>query len=203
MHPTLCRYTSEVFYEGRLAPHPGRERLAVSGGDSLSGVGLRFISVPHEGRRSESLEEAEEVARLVHELLTPGAQWIDEDAKTHDLGLGEILVISPYNAQVKAIANVLPGARIGTVDKFQWQEAPIVIYLMASSSAEEAPRGMEFLYNLHRLNVATSRARCVAAIVASPRVALVRCRTPRQMRLANALARFLELDALAAESVGG
>ena len=86
MNPTLCRYTSEVFYEGRLAPHLGRERLAVSGGGSLSGVGLGFISVPHEGRRSDSLEEAEEVARLVHELLTPGAQWIDKDAKCR-LGL--------------------------------------------------------------------------------------------------------------------
>ena len=83
--------------------------------------------------------------------------------------------------------------RIGTVDKFQGQEAPIAIYSMATSSAEEAPRGMEFLYSLNRLNVATSRAKCLAVVVASPGLLAVRCRTPRQMHLANALARLFEM----------
>jgi superfamily I DNA and/or RNA helicase len=87
----------------------------------------------------------------------------------------------------------LPGARIGTVDKFQGQEAPIVIYSMTTSSWSDAPRGMEFLYSLNRLNVATSRARCVCVLVASPSVFDVKCRTPRQMQLANAFARYLEL----------
>ena len=106
--------------------------------------------------------------------------------------LNDVLVITPYNAQVREIGEALPGARVGTVDKFQGQEAAVSIYSMATSTIEEAPRGMEFLYNLHRLNVATSRARCVAAIVASPELIRVRCRTPRQMQLANGLARFLE-----------
>ena len=90
----------------------------------------------------------------------------------------------------------LPGLRIGTVDKFQGQEAPISIYSMATSSVAEAPRGMEFLYSLNRLNVATSRAQCVAAVVASPRILRVYCRTPRQMRLANALARLVEIASM-------
>jgi superfamily I DNA and/or RNA helicase len=87
----------------------------------------------------------------------------------------------------------LPGARIGTVDKFQGQEAPVVLYSMTTSTPEDAPRGMEFLYSLHRLNVAISRARCVAVMVASPTLFNVQCKTPRQMELANAFCRYLEL----------
>ena len=91
------------------------------------------------------------------------------------------------------IQNLLPGARVGTVDKFQGQEAPVVIYSMATSTPEEAPRGMEFLYSLNRLNVATSRARCVCVLVASPALFTPQCRTPRQMQLANAFCRYREL----------
>ena len=87
----------------------------------------------------------------------------------------------------------LPGARVGTVDKFQGQEAPVAIYSVTTSSQAEAPRGMEFLYSLNRLNVATSRARCASIMVACPRVFEADCRTPRQMQLANAFCRFLEM----------
>jgi uncharacterized protein len=111
------------------------------------------------------------------------------------IGWADVLVVTPYNAQVAELARLLPDARIGTVDKFQGQEAPVSIYSMATSSPEEAPRGMEFLYSLNRLNVATSRARCLAALVASPDLVRVRARTPRQMQLANALCRFIELAA--------
>ena len=108
--------------------------------------------------------------------------------------LGDVLVVAPYNAQVATLRARLPeGARVGTVDKFQGQEAPVVLFSMATSTADEAPRGMEFLYSLHRLNVATSRARCVAAIVANPALLTPGCRTPEQMRLANPFCRFLEL----------
>ncbi len=109
------------------------------------------------------------------------------------IGWDDVLVITPYNAQVGAIALRLPEARVGTVDKFQGQEAPVSIYSMATSSPEDAPRGMDFLYSRHRLNVATSRARCVAVVVASSALLRVRARTPEQMRLANALCRFAEL----------
>jgi hypothetical protein len=89
------------------------------------------------------------------------------------------------------------GVPVGTVDKFQGQEAPIVIYSMAASSPDDAPRGMEFLYSLNRLNVATSRARCAAIVVGSPRLLSPSCRTPRQMRLANALCRLVEVATVA------
>jgi uncharacterized protein len=159
----------------------------------LSGSGLRFVRVKHEGNDRDSLEEAEEVARLIRELVTSGRTWTDENSLEHQISIDDVLVITPYNAQVKAIAELLSGARVGTVDKFQGQEAPISVYSMATSLGEDAPHGMEFLYSLHRLNVATSRARCIAMVVASPQLALVRCRTPRQMQLANALIRLVEL----------
>ena len=110
------------------------------------------------------------------------------------MALDDILIVAPYNAQVSALAQRLPvGARIGTVDKFQGQEAPVVFYSMATSTPEDAPRGMEFLYSLNRFNVAISRARCVAVLVASPALFEVECKSPRQMELANAFCRFLEL----------
>src|SRR6266852_7329168 len=102
------------------------------------------------------------------------------------LTLDDILIIAPYNSQVFELQERLPGARVGTVDKFQGQEAPLVIYSMTTSSHADAPRGMEFLYSLNRFNVAVSRAKCVCVLVASPTVFEADCRTPAQMRLANA-----------------
>ncbi|MGA7307108.1 MAG: C-terminal helicase domain-containing protein, partial [Rhodothermales bacterium] len=119
--------------------------------------------------------------------------WTDRDGETHALTLDDILIVAPYNAQVSDIAALLPAdARVGTVDKFQGQEAPIVIYSMTTSSREDAPRGMEFLYSLHRLNVATSRAKCACILVANPAVLAPDCRTPGQMRLANAFCAYVE-----------
>ncbi len=117
------------------------------------------------------------------------------DATNHGapVGLEEILIIAPYNAQVFELQERIPGARIGTVDKFQGREAPIVISSMTTSSHLDAPRGMEFLYSANRLNVATSRAKCVCVIIASPRLFEPECRTPRQMQLANAFCRYREL----------
>jgi uncharacterized protein len=105
------------------------------------------------------------------------------------------LVVAPYNAQVALLAErVTPrGVRVGTVDRFQGQEAPVVIYSLATSTPNEAPHGMEFLYSLNRLNVATSRARCACILVASPRLFEPECTSPRQMQLANAFCRYLEL----------
>ena len=193
LHPAISAYTSEVFYEDRLHSHPDRDRLDLEGTPPLSGTGIRFIPVQHAGQSSQSPEEAKELAALVRTLLDGDPTYVDAGGASHPLDESDILVITPYNAQIKAIRDALPDFRIGTVDKFQGQEAPISIYSMATSSADEAPRGMEFLYSLNRLNVATSRAQCLAVVVASPDLIRVRCRTPRQMRLANALARLIEV----------
>jgi uncharacterized protein len=178
LHPTICRFTSEVFYEGRLTSRDGLENQAIHGHPWLGNSGLWFVPVEHEGNQNSSPEEVERIAGIV-EGLPPA----------------DILIVAPYNAQVADLCARLPHLRIGTVDKFQGQQAPIVIYSLTASSPEDAPRGMEFLYSLNRLNVATSRAQAMVIVVGSPRLLEPDCRTPRQMQLANALCRYVELAA--------
>ena len=191
MHPDLCRFTSEAFYDGKLHGVGGLGRQEIAG----SGAGLRVVEVPHQGNTNASPEEAREVARLTEQLT--GQTWRDKDGNQRPVSPADILIVTPYNAQIRAIQSALAasrqsGFRVGTVDKFQGREAPVVIYSMATSAADEAPRGLEFLYDRHRLNVATSRARALAIIVASPDLIRVSCRTPQQMVLANALCRAWE-----------
>jgi uncharacterized protein len=119
--------------------------------------------------------------------------WVDRQGVEKPVGLEDILIIAPYNAQVFDLKDRMPGARIGTVDKFQGQEAPIVIYSMTTSTHADAPRGMHFLYSLNRLNVATSRAKALSILVCSPQLFEPECRTPEQMRMANAFCRYLEM----------
>jgi superfamily I DNA and/or RNA helicase len=186
MHPKICEFISEVVYEGRLHPAPGvgLKRQAVDGF-----AGLRYVPVVHEGNRSWSSGEVEVVGEMVRGLVGQG--WTDRFGQSRPLTLDDILVVTPYNAQVAKLTEALPeGARVGTVDKFQGQEAPVVIYSMATSSGNVVPRSMEFLYDLHRLNAAVSRAKSTSVVVASPELLRVQCRTPEQLRLANALCAF-------------
>ena len=198
LHPDIARFTSEIYYEGRVEAVPGLERQAVvqrAGRESaLFGSGLRYVPVTHEGNQARSPEEIDRIRRLVTELLTNG-EWQDRSGTVRALTANDILIVAPYNAQVTALAEALPDLanRIGTVDRFQGQEAPVVIYSMTSSSADDAPRGMEFLYNRFRFNVATSRARALCLLVGSPALFEPDCRTPRQMRMANGFCRFREL----------
>jgi uncharacterized protein len=191
----LCRFTSEVFYEGKLRPtrEVALERQRLAGGP-LDGAGLFVCDVAHDGNRNASDEEVEAVARLVERLLAKGSTWTDREGVARQLTAADVLVVAPYNAHVSRLAERVP-VEVGTVDRFQGREAPVVIYAMATSRPEDAPRGMEFLYSLNRLNVATSRAMCAAVIVASPRLFEPDCKSPRQMQLANALCRYRELAA--------
>ncbi|HEV2172643.1 MAG TPA: AAA domain-containing protein [Nitrospira sp.] len=194
LHPDICAFTSELFYDSRLAARPENHKQRLKTKGVLDGSGLRFVPVPHTGNQNESPEEIEKIAELIGELLGSGASWTNKTGETVSLKPSDILVVAPYNAQVAALAQRLPvGVRVGTVDKFQGQEAPLVFYSMATSTPEDAPRGMEFLYSLNRLNVATSRAQCVAVIVASPALFPAQCKTPRRMMLANALCRYFEM----------
>ena len=193
LHPELCRFTSEVFYDDRLEAESHLVVQRLTGDDPADGVGPRILPVPSEGFDSESPIEAEAVAALAFSIVE-GGRWTDEHGAERDLGWDDVLIVAPYNAQVGAIKRLLPdAARVGTVDRFQGQEAPISVYSMTTSAPDLAPRGMDFLYSRNRLNVATSRARCVAVVVASPALLQARARTPAQMRLANALCRFVEL----------
>ncbi|MER9102647.1 TM0106 family RecB-like putative nuclease [Mesorhizobium sp. M0848] len=193
LHPDICRFTSELFYESRLLPRPGLENQAILVDGPLGGSGLRYVAVQHSGNQNSSPEEADRIRNIVLGILASGARWRDREGNEASLTLKDILVIAPYNAQVFEIQARLPGARVGTVDKFQGQEAPIVIYSITTSSHADAPRGMEFLYSANRLNVATSRAKALCILVANPAVFEPECRTPRQMQLANGFCRYLEM----------
>ncbi|TIS95032.1 MAG: hypothetical protein E5W99_05320, partial [Mesorhizobium sp.] len=168
LHPDICGFTSELFYAGELHPRQGLEGQLIAGKTRLSGAGLRWLPVAHRGNQSNSPEEAEAIADLVQEVIAADVSWTDRLENVRPLTLDDILIIAPFNAQVFEIQKRLPGARVGTVDKFQGQEAPIAIYSTATSSPADAPRGMEFLYSLNRLNVATSRAKCICVLVSSP-----------------------------------
>ncbi len=192
MHPEITAFVSDLAYESRLAAAPCRERQAVRTPGSVGGSGLRFVPVKHSGNSAGSDEEVTVVAGLVVDLMA--GTWTDLHGVAHRMSLEDILVVTPYNNQVGRLRHRLPpGARIGTVDKFQGQQAPVVVYSMASSSAEDAPRGVGFLYDVHRLNVAISRAQALAVIVASPRLLDAAVRSPEQLRKVNALCRYVEV----------
>jgi len=194
LHPSICALTSELFYDRRLKPHAGLERQAILGPVPIAGAGLWFLPVAHDGNQSSSPEEVAAVTALVERLTAGDIRWRKHDGSEHPLRLDDILIIAPYNAQVADLSARLPrDARVGTVDRFQGQEAPVVIYSMTTSTPADAPRGMEFLYSLNRFNVATSRARCASVIVGSPLLFEPDCKTPKEMQLANAFCRYLEL----------
>ena len=193
LHPRICDFASELFYEDRLRPRPNLDRQVIDGPTPFAGAGLWFVPVLHQGNQSSSPEEVERIVGLVALLTAGSVHWTDRANHRRPLGLSDILIIAPYNAQVAALKARLPAARVGTVDKFQGQEAPVVICSLTTSSPEEAPRGMEFLYSPNRLNVAVSRAKTACILVGCPALFEPECRSPAQMRLANGFCRYLEL----------
>jgi uncharacterized protein len=193
LHPEICKFTSAVFYEDKLSSHAVTSSRVLEGHPSLNGAGLWLVPVEHEGNRNSSPEEVEIVARIVEGLLKSDVKWLYATRSGRRLKPEDILIVAPYNAQVADLLVRLPNMRVGTVDKFQGQEAPVVIYSLTTSSPEDAPRGMEFLYSLNRLNVATSRAMSTVILVGSPLLFEADCRTPRQMQLANAFCQFAEM----------
>ena len=191
LHPDICGFTSEMFYDSRLQPKEHLAQQVVEGDGVLSGTGIRWFPVDHQGNVNDSPEETEAIARICDDLL--GRPWVNEKGVKRPITWNDILVIAPYNAQVAAIAERLGQRdRIGTVDKFQGREAAVAIYSLTTSTADLAPRGMDFLYSRNRLNVATSRARCLSIVVGSPALLDVVAHTPTQMRLANSLCHLVE-----------
>jgi uncharacterized protein len=190
MHPNICRFVSDAIYDGRIKSHPDLSRQAIiktdNSNNSLPSSGIVCHFVNHEGRSQRSEEEAEHIRELHGRLL--GMKYRDKKGKTHDLSEENILVVSPYNMQVNLLTEKLgTGARVGTVDKFQGQEAEVVLISMASSNSDEIPRGIEFLYSQNRLNVSISRAKTLAIIALSPKLLNIRCNSIEQMRLVNTL----------------
>jgi predicted RecB family nuclease len=191
MHPTITDFISTLAYDGRLQSAAGRDQQEVISSSVLTGHGLRMVPVEHTGMSAASPVEADAVAGLWRGLQ--GAIYRDHDGQEHVMGETDVLIVAPYNNQVSLIKERLsPAARVGTVDKFQGQQAPVVIYSMTSSSAHDAPRGISFLYDLHRLNVAVSRAKAIAVIVMSPTLLDAAVNNPEQLRRVNSLCRFAE-----------
>ncbi len=193
MHPDVCGFVSEVVYEGRLASWPGCEGQRIDAPAEPTGTGVRWIPVEHAGSTRHSPEEAEAIAARVERLLAGGSHT-KASGETAPLRPEDVMVVAPYNAQVRCLREHLPaGVAVGTVDRFQGQEAAVVFFSMATSSGEEIPRNVEFLFSRNRLNVAVSRARCLAVLVCSPELLRIRCRSAEQMRLVNALCRLVEV----------
>ncbi len=181
MHPDVCDFVSEIVYAGRL-----RSAEVAARRTTAFGTGIRFLPVMHEGNRAASDEEVSRIAAEIMAML--GGSFTDEDGKSRPLGMDDFMVVTPYNAQVRRLRMGLPeGVRIGTVDKFQGQEAPVVFFSMATSSGEDVPRDVGFLFSRNRLNVAISRAQCLAFLVCSPRLLEARCHSIEDMQLVNAL----------------
>ena len=198
LHPQICAFTAEAFYENRLTSAPGLERQALiatagSAAERFGEAGLVYVPVEHAGNQARSSEEVEAVAAIAAALTSGAVTWRDRAGDEAPLTLADLMIVAPYNAQVTALSAVLRDVRVGTVDKFQGQQAPVVIVSLTTSAPEDAPRGMDFLYSANRLNVATSRARGLCILVGNPRLFEPDCRTPQQMRLANAFCRYREL----------
>jgi uncharacterized protein len=206
MHPTITEFVSEQVYEGKLHSESGCERQAISGDDWLSGSGLRWQAVEHSGRSSYSPEEIVEVVETFYSLL--GRDFTSKKGTTTTIGPRDVFVITPYNHQrLELLKSLLahPRAsecgvtddvirdRVGTVDKAQGDQAPVVLVSYTSSSADDVPRGMEFLYSKNRFNVAVSRAQALVVVFANPRLLDVHCKTIEQVKLANMLCRYAEV----------
>jgi uncharacterized protein len=186
LRPEVNDFISSAFYESRLRPAEAALHRSLEAGN-----GLRFVPIDHDGNRTQAPEEAELIRDDIARLL--GSRYVDEDGERR-LREEDVIVVAPYNAQVRCLRRAIPDrrVRIGTVDKFQGQQAVVVFYSMASSSGDDVPRGLDFLFSRHRLNVAISRAKCLANLIASPRLLDASCKTIEQMRMANALCLFVE-----------
>lgn len=189
MHPSVCRFISESIYEGRLGSHPdcSGQRIAVPSGAAghiNQETGIVFSGIEHDGNIQRSNEEIERVKAVYEELN--GRLYTGKDGLTRPLDLQDFLFIAPYNAQVRALQSALPiGARVGSVDKFQGQEAPVCILSLCSSYGEFGSRGLAFILDRNRINVAISRAQCLAVVVADPRITRAAAGSISDMMLIN------------------
>jgi AAA domain len=192
MHPDVCYFISDQIYEGRLTYHPNCEWQSTT-----AGTGLRWIKSEHQANTTSSPEEAELIAEGVSQLL--GTDWVDLEGITKPLKAADLMVVAPYNDQVRTIRDRLrrdlrtAGVPVGTVDKFQGKEAAVVFFSMTTSSGDDVVRGMEFLFSRNRLNVAVSRARCVAHLVCTEELLGARARNVEEMRLIATLNAFVEV----------
>jgi uncharacterized protein len=191
MRKSVCDFISSYFYEGRLHSDPSTEQRKLEFPSGLKCIkkteGLLFVAESRGDYSQKNPMEVETIGVILEELkqgfffdgeegAPPGGRIITDS---------DVLIVAPYNLQVGVLKSAFPNYRIGTVDKFQGQEAPIVIFSMTASSLDEVPRGLEFLLNPNRLNVAISRAQCLAIVVGNPNLRLANASSIEGMQLLN------------------
>ncbi len=193
IHPDVCLPLSEVVYEGKLqaAQHNNRQKITIPDRRFISqSHGILVVPVEHEGNKQSSEEEAVVIGQLIDELKT--GFFTDKNGQDRPITDSDILVVAPYNMQVNLLRERIKNeCAIGTIDKFQGQEAPVVIISMSVSDVEESSRGLAFIFDINRLNVAVSRAQALAIIVANPGLEKCRVNSPAQMAMANFYCRLL------------
>ncbi len=200
MHPDVCTFISKLIYAGRLDSEPDCARQS-----TVAGTGLRWLRADHQGNRTSSTQEADLIADQLLQLI--GTGWTNYEGEQNPLAAEDFMVVAPYNDQVRCIRDrlsqdpALAEVPVGTVDKFQGREAAVVFFSMATSSGADMIRGMDFLFSRNRLNVAISRARCLAYLVCTDELLDARARTVEEMRLISTLNAFVEV-ALQQETVG-
>ena len=191
LHPEICKFISEAMYNGRLenAPHCNKRSIIMAAGAHESGI--RWCPVEHEGNKMYSTEEVDAIKNIVSQFV--GSSVINKSGEVRTLSEADIMIVAPYNSQVNDLKVALPDCKVGTVDKFQGLESPIVILSLTASSSEDVPRGMDFLYSTNRFNVAVSRAKTLCIVVGSPRLLAARCNSVRQLQLVNVLCRYVQM----------
>jgi uncharacterized protein len=191
LHPEICEFISISMYDGRLVSADHCARRVIIDADGHQQAGIRWHPVEHVGNKLNSVEEVDAIRAIVRGF--EGATRVAKDGTVVPLAPGDVMVVAPYNSQVNDLRAALPDCRVGTVDKYQGLEAPIVIVSLTASSSDDVPRGLEFLLSTNRLNVAVSRAQSLCIIVGSPSLLATRCNSVHQLELVNVLCRYVEM----------
>jgi uncharacterized protein len=199
MHPEICSVVSQAVYDNRLQAHPDNCRRTLRRQCDWptsrfippdKDAGLVWLPVNHEGNVQSSVEEVDVIENLISDLLH--CEIVNLDGGTRPLELKDILVVTPYNMQARLIKQRVAGVAVASVDKFQGQQAPVVILSMCASEGRSTARGLDFLFSKSRLNVAISRAQTMAFVVSSAQLLNVSCSSVPQMNLLNFFYQIVE-----------
>jgi uncharacterized protein len=196
MHSSVNQFISDAIYEGKLHAHPDNDVQTIQVPDGYRGglnkdAGLVFLPVEHEGNTQASDEEIQAIQTAVDDLI--GRKFTDKSGSSRPISLDDMLFVAPYNFQVNKLREALgDDAKVGSVDKFQGQEAPIVFFSMCASDANDSPRGIDFLFDRNRINVAISRAQSLAIIVANPDLANASANNIEQQRKINTFCQIIQ-----------
>ena len=189
MHSAVNQFISQAIYDGKLIAASHNDKQTIDVPEDYKGVldkeaGIITVPVQHEGNTQASDEEVDVIKVLAKQLI--GRLLHDKNGTSRPLAWNDILFVAPYNHQVNKLQEALGHqVKVGSVDKFQGQEAPVIILSMCASDASDSPRGMDFLFDKHRLNVAISRAQSMAVVVYSPAILNTSINSVRQMEQMN------------------